>query len=801
MNCTTNRIVLAFCIMLVANFMTAQEAVLQNLNKKYDAQGILKFQKFDNSGTTLDETKRMIETELLLDDKQELNKISETTDALGFTHTKYQQIYNGVPVEYKKYTLHSKNGTVEVMNGEYSLIEDFDTTPTLSEADALTSALNFIDADEYMWDTEDNEKWAMKSENKESFYPTGELVIVDNYRGNMEPTLAYKFNIYASNPLSRDFIYVDAQNGAIVHVNPIIKHCFHNTHAHTHADHEHEVAVPFATSSLASLAAGTAATRYSGTRDIEANATSGGFYLRETTRGGGIETYNMKELTRYNRADDFVDNDNNWTAAEWDNANKNNAALDAHWGAEMTYDYFIQYHNRDSYDGNGAVIKSYVHYSRDYDNAFWNGSVMTYGDGSTFDALTSLDVAAHEIGHGICSSTADLVYSYESGAMNEGFSDIWAACVESFAAPEKDIWLVGEDIGQSYGPLRDMANPNAKSHPDTYLGDYWYAGSGDNGGVHYNSGVLNHCFYILTEGKSGVNDIGNSYSVNGIGIVEAAQIFYRTESVYLSSNSQYIDARNACIQSAADIFGANSSQVEETTNAFYAVGIGNAFGDGGGTGPTCTDGVQNGDETGVDCGGSCPNTCGGGTGGSCDTPVGLNVTNIKARTATLNWDAVAGASSYDVQVRAAGGTWSTDNTFNSTTNSLGINGTSKNANYEWRVRANCGSESSTYSSTCTWTGGSSNSGGCTTFTFGGEQKEITDINVFPNPVLDKLNIQLPSSYEDTMIEIVDTYGKVVLRQNVNSTFVELDVATITNGFYLLSIQNGDDVQVKKIVIK
>ena len=193
----------------------------------------------------------------------------------------------------------------------------------------------------------------------------------------------------------------------------------------------------------------------------------------------------------------------------------------------------------------------------------------------SFQPLTCIDVVAHEIGHAVCTNTANLVYSYESGAMNEAFSDIWGACVEYFAHPSKSTWLIGEEIS---GPIRSMINPNAHNQPDTYLGTNWYTGSGDNGGVHYNSGVLNHWFCILTEGKYGTNDNGDSYSVTGIGINKAAAIAYRMENVYLSSNSQYADARTYAIQAAEDLYGAASNEVIQTTNAMYAVGIGSEYG-------------------------------------------------------------------------------------------------------------------------------------------------------------------------------------------------------------------------------
>ena len=214
---------------------------------------------------------------------------------------------------------------------------------------------------------------------------------------------------------------------------------------------------------------------------------------------------------------------------------------------------------------------------------------MTYGDGSGtyFDALTSIDVAAHEIGHAVCETSANLVYQKESGAMNEGFSDIWGACVEYYAAPSKSTWLIGEDIERRSGhaALRSMSDPKSEGQPDTYGGTYWVNPSctptdqNDYCGVHTNSGVLNHWFYILAVGKSGTNDIGNSYNVSGISIDKAAKIAYRLENVYLSANATYANARTYGIQAATDLYGAGSPEEIATTNAFYAVGVGAPYGE------------------------------------------------------------------------------------------------------------------------------------------------------------------------------------------------------------------------------
>ena len=511
--------------------------------------------------------------------------VKSETDRLGFTHERYQQYYKNIKVDFATPIVHVKNGEIKSLSGEFYQIENLNTTPQISKEAAFQRAVSSIGASSYMWQDTRNARLINYTK------PEGELVILPGYLiGKKEDKLAFKFDIYATQPISRGFVYVDAKNGEVLFYNAIIKHIDKFSSKHKKSGSKEK------TTNIADkiLVAGSAATRYSGTRSIETSTATGGYILSDNTRGNGIHTYDLNESTNYTSAVDFTDNDNNWTAAEWDNTAKDNGALDAHWGAEMTYDYWSTKHNRNSFDGAGAAINSYVHYNVAYDNAFWDGSRMTYGDGSsngtvgngTFDILTSLDVAAHEIGHAVCTNTANLAYQKESGAMNEAFSDIWAAAVESFAAPEKSVWLIGEDIERrtTSASLRSMSNPKAEGQPDTYGGTNWVnpnctpSSTNDYCGVHTNSGVLNHWFYILSVGKSGTNDIGSAYSVTGIGIDKAAQIAFRIESVYMSANSTYADARTFGIQSAEDLYGVGSPEVIATTNAFYAVGIGLEYG-------------------------------------------------------------------------------------------------------------------------------------------------------------------------------------------------------------------------------
>ncbi|WGF93679.1 M4 family metallopeptidase [Aequorivita marisscotiae] len=473
--------------------------------------------------------------------------LKQEIDPLGFTHKKMQQYYNGIKVEFATITLNSKNGTVQTLNSSYAPIaEDFSTTPTISKSQAFNNATAHVGAIKYMW--QNPNEAAMANYQK----PLGELVIFPAIKNISETNrLAYKFDIYATAPLYRADVYIDATTGQFIMENKKI----------------HHANVPATGTSL-----------YNGNVSFTADNASGPYRLRQTADGGGIQTFDMNNGTNYNNAVDVTSSSTNFTS--------NPTGVQAHFGAERTHKYFSQKHGRNSYNNAGAIIKSYVSYSTNYVNAFWDGSRMTYGDGDgvNYGPLVSLDICGHEITHGVTEYSANLVYSYQSGALNESFSDIFGESIEKFASGTND-WLMGDDIGAggSGGALRSMSNPNAYGDPDTYQGTNWYSGSGDNGGVHINSGVQNFWFYVLSVGKSGTNDKGNSYNVTGIGMDKAAAIAYRNLTVYLNSNSQYSDARNGAIQAARDLYGADSPEEIATTNAWYAVGVGAAYGGGGGS--------------------------------------------------------------------------------------------------------------------------------------------------------------------------------------------------------------------------
>lgn len=304
-------------------------------------------------------------------------------------------------------------------------------------------------------------------------------------------------------------------------------------------------------------------------------------------------TYNLAGSTRYSRAavGDSSDADLNET----------------HTSVQTTLSFLWSNYGRDSFDGNGAKVNSYGHYSRNYVNAFWDGSRLTFGDGDGINSsyLGVLDVAAHELGHALTEYEANLVYSYESGALNEAASDIFAASVEAYAdgAVTTDTWDIGEDCWLASSALRYMSSPSSDgSSRDHYSNAY--TGTSDNGGVHWNSGIANHFFYLLASGgQHHTAGYRSGNTVTGVGIDLAYDIWYHALSNYMTSSTNFAGARTATEAACADL--ADAVTCESVSYAWYEVGVGADPASGGGS----TGGSTGGGSTGGSTGGtstSCP---------------------------------------------------------------------------------------------------------------------------------------------------------------------------------------------------
>ncbi|PBC60992.1 peptidase M4 [Streptomyces sp. Tue6028] len=329
-------------------------------------------------------------------------------------------------------------------------------------------------------------------------------------------------------------------------------------------------------------------TQYSGQVSLTTTQSGSTFTLNDGARGNH-KTYNL------NRGTSGTGTLFSQTNDTWGNGTTSNAATagaDAHYGAAETWDFYKNTFGRSGIKNNGVGAYSRVHYGNAYVNAFWDDGCfcMTYGDGSgNADPLTSLDVAGHEMSHGVTSNTAGLNYSGESGGLNEATSDIFGTGVEFYANNSTDVgdYLIGEkiDINGDGTPLRYMDKPSK----DGASKDSWYSGVG-NVDVHYSSGVANHFFYLLSEGSGAKVINGVSYNsptsdglpVTGIGRDKALQIWYRALTTKFTSTTNYAAARTGTLAAAGELYGTTSAEYTAVQNAWAAVNVGSRPGGGGG---------------------------------------------------------------------------------------------------------------------------------------------------------------------------------------------------------------------------
>ncbi len=262
-------------------------------------------------------------------------------------------------------------------------------------------------------------------------------------------------------------------------------------------------------------------------------------------------------------------------------SSRESAGVDAQYGTNMTWDFYKTTYGRNGIFGNGTGSYNRVHYGSNYVNAFWDGTKMTYGDGDgvNYGPLVSLDVAGHEMSHGVTENTANLTYSGESGGLNEATSDIFGSMVEFYAANANDPgdYLIGEEFDlKNHVGLRRMDNPAS----DGSSLNCWSSAAG-NADVHYSSGIGNHFFYLLAEG-SGAKTIGgvahnsttcNGSTITGIGRTAASAIWYRALTVYMTSSTNYAGARTATLNAARDLYGAGSTQQSTVAAAWSAVSV------------------------------------------------------------------------------------------------------------------------------------------------------------------------------------------------------------------------------------
>ena len=514
-----------------------------------------------NSNISVTEFTQQLNSYFELDQNHRFDLIRKIEDKdTGLVHLSYQHFYKDVKINGDMLFIHAKGEIIQYINGQVVQIKEFSTSRVIEESKIKNIAYN---------------NFGTTKNVNEGTVET--YILKQEVGGNvLDFKLVNKVTLTTINPLKSINFIIDAQTGEVVS--------------------QHNKVYNADTPS-------TSTTYYRGNKNIIVDSYSGGYRLRDNARN--IRTFNGVNL------DGGLNNDGTFSGySEYINSTvsfnsvNTKPAVEVHWAMKETYDYYKNIHNRNSFDGNAHVINNYYDAGLvmgTHDNAAALDEVqfdyeligMFYGKGGmVMNPVVGLDIAGHEYSHLVISRNGNggLDYENESGALNESFADMFGTAIE-FYVNDNPNWTMGEGVFKSFvspNYMRNMSDPNSApasvgiQQPDTYKGDYWQNttntpnDSNDYGGVHINSGVGNFWFYLLSEGGSGVNDIGNNYYVDGISIQKAEKIAYKALITGLTPTATYQDAFNATKQAAASLYGVDSNEWNQVVNAWYAVGIGTA---------------------------------------------------------------------------------------------------------------------------------------------------------------------------------------------------------------------------------
>jgi bacillolysin/thermolysin len=463
-----------------------------------------------------------------LNPKSDLELTGKSEDNLGMNHYQFVQSIKGIPVDGSNFTVHTnREGRVSVVTGNvHPKIQQHlqgDLTPNLSKSEALQKAWAAIGLTPQQTMAEADRPSGLPKPHVKNTSTQAKLVVYP-YKG--KSYLAYHVQLHFIYPKPGNWqVYVNANDGSIINqYNAVMEDGPSTGYGYGVLGQKLTLHTFF---------------------------TKGTYFLTDTTKPmkGYIETFTAKNgqslpgINVMDKDDAFI-------------ADNQKAGVSAQYNVGKVYDYYYNTFGRNSYDGNGAILRSTVHYARNYNNAFWNGQQMVYGDGdgSTFIPLSgSIEVTGHELTHAVTQSTAGLQYFGQSGALNESISDTFAY----FIHPNN--FLIGEAVytpNQSGDALRSLAHPSEYGQPEN-MADYVNT-SKDNGGVHENSGIPNKAAYL---------------TINSIGKDKAQKIYYRALTTYLGPSSQFSDARAALLQAAADLYGSDGSEYQAVANAWDQVGV------------------------------------------------------------------------------------------------------------------------------------------------------------------------------------------------------------------------------------
>ncbi|MEI6809403.1 MAG: M4 family metallopeptidase, partial [bacterium] len=474
------------------------------------------------------------------------------SDTQGFHHVRLHQLHEGLRVVGGDVIVHfNKDGDAHEVNGRYLRAITLKTAPRIGAADAVAAALKDVPA----------------ADSARAVASKTELVV---YALDCDPALAYELTVsygHGKTGPGRWRYWIDAIDASILMRFNDIK----------------TIAAPTSNGSSTTITGsllegeGGASVSFSGWFE-----NTGVYYLYNKALHWYV--FNITSSGSWTDKNTYAYR----STSAWGITDR--AEISAAKGLDLVQNYYLQVHGRNSFDSGGAYARANVHEGSSYVNAYWDSTDFHFGDGDAVEAnsLAVLDIIGHEFTHAVTeNSTANLTYLNESGALNESYSDIFGTCIEFHCQPDgRDLypgksagtadWLLGEDCWISSKSLRDMRSPSnpltvgaGNEQPSRYKGTYWYYGSGDNGGVHQNSGVQNFLFYLVSDGAIGTND-GLSYNIVGIGLTNAAKVAYRALTVYCTPGTDYEANRAAWMSAAEDL---NPDWTGTIAAAWNAVGV------------------------------------------------------------------------------------------------------------------------------------------------------------------------------------------------------------------------------------
>lgn len=472
--------------------------------------------------------------------REEFKQVSFSEDELGMKHLRYQQMYKGIEVWGWDVYVHLKSdNSIVSFNGRYLPTPSrlANITPTISEEQAIQVTRDHLNISQDQWQIL-------------------EVKLVIYHAQDKVPHLAWLVDI--TNGFSNHWFYfIDAHQGEFLH-------------RVTRVYYDGPVT-------------GSGVDLHNQTRTLNLYQVGSDYYMINASK----PMFNSSASTMPNDpvgviwTIDAQNTDNQLYHVTSTNANSwpDKATVSASYYGGIIYDYYNNVHLRNSIDGNGMTMPFIVHFKTNYNNAFWNGKAMIFGDGdgTTFsNIIGALDVAGHEVTHGVTQHTANLIYENQPGALNESYSDVFGTMIEFYAEGSGGDWLCGEDVFTPAIPgdaMRDMEDPASSNVPPenrqpTKMSEYQDLSlETDHGGVHINSGIPNRACFLVAD---------------SIGRSKTEKIYYRALTNYLTQNSQFIDARLALCKSAADIYGADGPEEKAVKHAFDVVEV---FGDSGSPGP------------------------------------------------------------------------------------------------------------------------------------------------------------------------------------------------------------------------